>query len=263
MAGALPSDLQQAKVAARFEILKYIRGKKILILGAFIILVLALLTAAPYLLGQELPSEPRPFAEFYIMFATILIIVIVTLFGSDSLSTEFEHRTGLLMFPQPMKRGSLFVGKFLASFLMSLVMVLAYYAAVLLLSYLVTGSVYSELYTSLGLAALYVLAATGFGFMLSAFLSRGATAAILLFALLMLIFPIAETVLFMADIEPWFSIHYAGEAVFHSIAGPWQIFMGFGTVDYNPETYRSAAVMAAWTIATAGLALLRFKSKEI
>ncbi len=131
-------------------------------------------------------SEPRPFVELYMMSATILIII-VTLLRSDLLSSEFAHRAGLLIFPQPMKKASLFAGKFLASSSMSLAMILAHYLAVFALSYAVTGSVHSKAYTSFGLAPLYVLAATGFCLMLSPLLSPGATAAILSFASLMLV----------------------------------------------------------------------------
>ncbi len=67
----------------------------------------------------------------------------------------------------------------------------------------------------------------------------------------------------MADTEPWFSIHSAGEAVFHSTVGVWHVQMVFDVVQYHPGTNRSAIVMAVWALATTGLAFLRFKSREI
>ena len=259
----LPNDFDQAIVATRYEMLKYLRGKKLILVSALIILVLALLSLAPYLLGDSLPSDPNAFAAYYLLFLTSLIIIAITLFGSDSLSTEFEHRTGLLIFTRPVKRESLFAAKFLASFLVTLAVVLVFYLAVFLLSYFVTGTVDSALYTSLGLAVLYVLAVTGLGFMFSAFLSRGATAAILLFALMMLILPIVETVMMMGGIDPWFNIHYAGEAVYISVAGPMQVTTGMGVTDYNPEPAKSAVVLFVWALVTSSIALFRFKRRQL
>ena len=263
MATQLPNDFQQMQVAAKYELLKYLRGKKLIIYGALILLVLGLLTLAPSLLGGSLPSEADAFAAHYLIFLTSLAIIGITLFGSDSLATEFEHRTGLLMFTRPMKRESLFIAKFLASYAVTLVMVLAFYLVIMVLSQVVTGSIDSALFTSLGMAILYVLAVTALGFALSAFMSRGATAAILLFALMMLILPIFETVLMMADIDPWFSIHYAGEAVYHSVAGAMLVPTGMGVIEYNPETLRSALVLGAYTVVLSALALFKFKRREL
>ncbi len=259
----LPSDSAQAIVATRYEMLKYLRGKKLILVSGLILLVLTLLSLAPYLLGESLPSDPNAFAAYYLTFLTSLIIIAITLFGSDSLASEFEHRTGLLIFTRPVKRESLFAAKFLASFTVTLLVVLVFYIVVFLLSYLVTGTVDSDIFTSLGLAVLYVLAVTGLGFMLSAFLSRGATAAILLFALMMLILPIVETVMMMGGINPWFSIHYAGEAVYISISGSMQVPTGMGVVDYNPEPAKSALVLFAWAIITTSLALFQFKRRQL
>lgn len=263
MTDKLPNDFEQMLVATRYEFLKFRRGKKLLVVSALFILVLALLTVAPYLLDGSLPSDPKAFAEYYLIFLTSLIIIAVTLFGSDALSTEFEHRTGLLMFTRPVKRESLFAAKFIASFSMTLAVTLAFYFVVIVMSYVVTGSVVSTLFTSMGLAIIYVLAVTGLGFMLSAFLSRGATAAILIFASMMLVFPIIETVLLMANIVPWYNIHYAGEAVYHSVAGAMTVPTGVGFIEYDPKTGTSAAVLTIWAIVTTGLALIKFKRREL
>ncbi len=265
MAPQLPNDFSQALTAARYEILKYLRGRKLLVFLLLTGLILVLLTAAPYLLGVDLPDDPRSFMTLYLSFGSILVILAATLFSADSLATEYEHRTGFLVFTQPMKREALFAGKFMASFAVSAVMISIFYLAVYLLSLAITGEVLNDGYTSLGLALLYVLAATGFGFLLSAFMSRATTAAILVFATLLLVFPIIDSVLMFSSVDPWFSITQAGESLYYVVtgqAGEVVPMPGFGDVYYS-EVNTSAAVLAAWAALTSIIALLKFKTREL
>ncbi len=265
MVTQLPSDFSQAVTAARYEVLKYLRGRKLLVFLLLTGLILALLTAAPYLLGTDLPSDPRDFMVLYLSFGSVLVIIAATLFSADSLASEFDHRTGFLIFPQPMKREALFAGKFMASFAVSALMISIFYLVVYIISLAVTGEILSEAYTSLGIALLYVLAATGFGFMLSAFMGRSTTAAILVFATLLLVFPIIDSVLMFASIDPWFSITQAGETMFYVVtgqAGDVVPMPGFGDIFYA-EVNTSAAVLAAWAAVTSVIAMLKFKSREL
>jgi len=261
MVTTLPSDFNQAITVVKYEILKYLRGKKLLVFIGLMALILGLLTAMPYLLGDGLPSESKELMLFYISFSTILIILAVTLFAADSIASEYEYRTGLLLFPRPMKRESMFIGKFVASYLVSAAMILLFYISVFIISYAVTGEVISEGFTSLGMALLYILAATGFGFMLSAFMARGNTAAIMLFATLLLIFPIIDSVFMFAAIEPVFSLSYSGDAVYNAVAGlTTQDSMGF-TI-YYAQLSTAVPVLVAWTVLTAAIAVLKFKRRE-
>lgn len=266
MATTLPSDFNQALTVVRYEILKYLRGKKLLVFIGLIALILGLLTAMPYLLSDGLPDDALVLMTNYLSFATILIILAVTLFAADSLASEFEHRTGLLLLPRPIKREALFAGKFIASYLVSALMILLFYVATFVVSFAVTGSVASEGYNSLGMALLYILAATGFSFLLSAFMARGNTAAILLFATLLLIFPIIDSVLMLAEISPWFSLSHSGDAVYNALVGNTteQIQIGpdaFMTI-YYPEVRTSAMVLTAWAVLSTVIALVKFKKRE-
>ncbi|HIJ00364.1 MAG TPA: ABC transporter permease [Candidatus Methanomethylophilaceae archaeon] len=263
----LPNDLSQAITVAKYESYKYLRGRKILVFLGLIVLLLVLQTAVPYLLDTTLPQDPKGLAEYYMSLVGTFIIIAATLFAADSLASEYEHRTGFLIFPQPMKRGSLFAGKFLASFLVSMLMVLIYYVVFFIISLYITGTVYLDTFVSLGLAALFVLAATGFGFFVSAFMNRGSTASILVFAALFLIFPIVDSILMFANYDPFFTLSQAGNAVYNAIAGietyTMDAGMGMTITLYYPETNKSAVVLTVWAIVTTIIAAFRFKSREI
>ncbi len=254
----LPSDGSQMLIVARYEILKYLRGKKLLAFIGLMALIIGLLTFTPYLLGEGLPGDPRDLMMTYMGFISITIILAVTLFATDSIASEYEYRTGLLLFPRPMKREVLFGGKFLASYLVSAVMITIFYLSVYIISLVVTGSVVSEGFTSLGMALLYVLAATGLGFLLSSFLSRGSTAAILLFALLLMLFPIIDLALMASGTEPVFSLTYSGDAAYHAVSGT-ETYMVFGFI---PQLSTSAMVLLMWAVLTTAIAALKFKRRE-
>ncbi len=258
MATTLPSDINQAMTVVRYEMLKYLRGKKILVFIGLIALILGLLTLMPYLLGDSLSGDPRILMMTYMGFISIIMILVVTLFAADSLASEFEYRTGLLLFPRPIKREIMFAGKFMASYLVSAIMIGIFYISVYIISYVVTGEVVSEGYTSLGMALIYVLAATGFGFVLSAFMGRGSTASILLFATLLIIFPIIDVALMAADIEPFFSLTYSGDGAYYAVAGTESYTM----FDFIPDLGTSAIVLFVWAILTTTIAVLKFKRRE-
>ncbi len=263
MTTTLPSDLNQAMTVVKYEILKYLRGKKLLVFLGLITLIMVLFTAMPYLLGERagLPTDAAELMIWYMAFIMILIILAVTLFAADSLASEFEHRTGLLLLPRPIKREVMFAGKFIASYLVSAIMILIFYVSVFVISFAVTGEVTSKGYTSLGMAMLYILAATGLGFLFSAFMARGNTAAILLFACLLMIFPIIDVVFMFADIEPVFSLTYNGDSVYYALTDA-ETNSDFGFTTYVPKLSSAAPVLAGWAILTTAIAAFKFKRRE-
>jgi ABC-type transport system involved in multi-copper enzyme maturation permease subunit len=55
---APPSDINQVGVVVKYEVLKYLRSKRLLGLIVIEVLVLLLLTALPPLLGTNMPQTP-------------------------------------------------------------------------------------------------------------------------------------------------------------------------------------------------------------
>jgi ABC-type transport system involved in multi-copper enzyme maturation permease subunit len=86
------SDMSQLVTIMRYEMLKFVRGKKLYIVLAIIGIIAAAFVLVPPALG-----EPYPDAEgtigFFATFVTILIILIVPLFGADSVVYDFEKGT--------------------------------------------------------------------------------------------------------------------------------------------------------------------------
>lgn len=262
----LPSDFTQMLTIMRYEMYKFLRGKKIYVMLGLMALIIILLTAVPPLLGYDLPSNDKSFIIQYLSFVNTLIVIAVTIFSSGALVSEFEERTGFLMFPRPVKRRTIFAGKYLASFLVCSTSIALYYLVSAILSLIFTGSVYFDILYSFGLALLFIISASGLAFLLSAVMQKGSTAAILTFATLFLIMPMLEGVMSFVNTDPFFMLNYAGGAVSNIINGftteVVSVGPGMTFTVYYPQAVISALVMIVWAVVTSALSVSFFNRRE-
>lgn len=256
----IKGDIYQTGIIARYEVIKNLRSKKLYLFLGLIIVFLALMTFAPYI-GDGLPEDPKTLMLQYSQWVWILVSIGVPLFAASALSSEFEERTALLMFTRPVRKTSIFMGKFLAAFLISTVGIVFYYVVAFIVSFAVTGSVVTEAYASLGLSVLFILGATGFSLMLSAFFKRSTSAIIVAILSFILILQMIYGVLMIAGIDPWFELTYAASSIVQVIAQePNSSIEGFNIL--YPEIGISAVVMVVWCAVTSLIALLLFKRRE-
>lgn len=267
MSNNLPSDFAQMLTVTRYEMYKFLRGKKIYVMLGLMALLIILTTAIPPLMGFDLPSDSKDFISGYVSWVSTLIIIAVTLFSAGALVSEFEERTGFLVFPRPVKRSTLFAGKYLASFLVCAALMVLYYLVSCILSLVFTGSVYFETIYSLGLAMLFIIGTSGFAFFLSAVMQKGSTAAILVFATLFLIMSMLEGIMMVVNSDPFFILSHAGISISNVIdqATTTVIPIGEGMTmtSYYPKTDVAAAVMVVWGVVCSALALVFFYRREL
>ncbi|MGE4275366.1 MAG: ABC transporter permease [Candidatus Methanomethylophilaceae archaeon] len=267
MTNTLPSDFAQMLTVTRYEMYKFLRGKKIYVMVGLMALLIILTTAIPPLMGVDLPSDSKAFMSNYVSWVSTLIIIAVTLFSAGALVSEFEERTGFLLFPRPVKRSTLFAGKYMASFLVCAALTALYYLVSSLLSLYFTGSVYFETLYSLGLAMLFIIGTSGFAFLLSSVMQKGSTAAILVFATLFLIMPMLEGIMMFVNSDPFFLLSHAGISIGNVIDGltttTIPIGEGMSVTTYYPRTDVAAAVMSVWGVVCSALALMFFYRREL
>lgn len=265
-------DMYQTAVVAKYELYKYIRNKKFYVFVGLLALLLIIQTVLPYLLGDGLSKDPQELMGGYVSWVMILVIIGVTLFSSGAIVSEFEDRTALLMFTRPIKKESIFLGKFIASFLFTATLMLVYLLVAIVISFAVAGGIPDGTFTAIGLSLLFILGASGVAFMLSSFLKRGSTAAIMTFALLMLILPMIYGILMAFGIEPIYDLIYASTAIDASISGAvTQTIMidgqpilinGREMKNFVPTASMAAVIMTVWCLVTGFLSYLKFKTRE-
>jgi ABC-2 type transport system permease protein len=266
-----PSDAVQIVTVVKYDFLKYLRSRRLVGMLAVVALVLLLITALPPLLGNSYADDANEFVGTYASFATILVIIGATLFAGDAIVSEFQNRTGYLLFPKPVKRWVLLAGKFIASAGAMFVVLLLYYGVALLLDVAITGSFSWLGVGSLLLAMLYATAALSVAFLISSVMKGITGAQILTFALFLFIFSIVTQVFTLGDVEPWFMVTYSGGTISYITQDPYpttEASTGDGPMaamssSYVPDIGVAIAVMVAYTLASLVLAHYFFSRREM
>ena len=211
------STSRQIIVVARYELLKHLRRKRLLAVLVIAALTGSLLIVVPYALNVPLAEEAKTWASTFFSFASTLIVIVGAFFAGDAIASEFEHRTAYVLFPNPVKRASLVLGKFAAAFTSALLPIGFYYAlgAVALLS--IYGVVLWEIGVSFLYALLCLLCVLGMTFLFSSLLKSSMAATLLSFFMFIFILSIVSSVITLAGIEPWFMPNYAAGSITQAI----------------------------------------------
>jgi len=249
-------DFRQTYVVAKNEIRKFLRGKKLYIYILLTAAIFALMTFLPYALGISLRDfSGEEIVYEYLYFVSLLVLLAATLFASSAIVSEFEERTALVLFTRPIKKTSIFLGKWLGCLILETAVIVLYYLGVAAVSLIMGGSLPSVLLTSLGMAFLYILATTGIALLFSSIMKKGSTSAILTFFFLMLILSLISTVIaFSADVDPWFMLDQASNAILPASA--------LENLGVAVDAVKAAGAMIAWCIVTTVLAWIAFIKRE-
>jgi len=268
-----PSDMDQIYLVGRYELLKHLRSRRLLGMLVIEVVVFILILAIPPLLGRDYRTDPAAFAQDYYSWVSILVVIGATLFSGDALVSEFQNRTGYLIFPNPVKRITFFFGKYWATLAILLLTLVIFYGLTSLAGLAITGGVSELALGSLGLAILYAISASALGYFLSSLLKGSTGALVLTFVVLILILPIVNGVLTVAKVKPSFSLPFAASAIEYIMETPYPqdfervIDVGGGQIwevaIYFPEVETAVLVMVAWAIICVAMAIWLFNRREM
>ncbi len=242
-------DIRQSRIMMKYELRKHLEGKKILLFGLLMAAVLAMITVLPYVFGDGLPKDSTNLGQLYMGFVALIALISATLFTSSAIASEFEERTALILFTKPVRKWSIYLGKYVASFLLGMAFMVIYFVVVTIVSIAVTGSIPPNFAAALGLTILYVLATNSIAIMISSFAKKSSIAAILTFITLLLLISIVTSVLQVNHIDPWFMLDDASNQIYYCIEG-------------QPGTGTAAGVMVVWSAITALFGYFLFKRRE-
>ena len=247
-------DFKNTYLTIKFELLKHIKRKRILITLIIAILIPLIFFAVPPLLGLDYADTANGFASSNLGFINMLIIISGAIFAGDCISGEFDKKTGLLLFPTPQKKTSIFVGKYIASIIATWLIVSIYYlvtASEIAAIYGVSGFTV-ELGQSFLLALLYASSVVSIIFFFSSIMKKPITSTLIGFFLLMMILPIITTVFTVAEVDPWFIVtHNEGliADVFGTVnEGGFGPGHEFNLTTFEPDLWSGISVMSAYTI---------------
>ena len=181
-----------------------------------------------------------------------MIIISASLFAGDAISSEFESKTGLLLFPSPQRRTSIFLGKFIAALTLTSLVISIYYLVTALEIIQIYGAsgITTEFTKSYLIAIIYAASVASILYFLSSVFKRSVISTITGFFSMMMIFPIISMVLRLADVEPWFIVTYSSDLMTNVLAttsGGFGPGAGSGT-SFTPDFYLGITVMVAYTL---------------
>jgi ABC-2 type transport system permease protein len=246
-------DLRQSYVVARNEIVKFLRGRRLLVYSIITILFFALITVAVFLQRDWIENNGVDVSSLYTSFLYLLLIIAATLFASVTIVSEFEERTALILFTRPIKKTPIFLGKLIGCIILEVVVIIVYYLLVAVVSFAFNGQMSDYLPTSLVIACLYMLSATGIGMLFSSILKRSSTATIVTLLVLFLILPLLVGLFSMCGNvdDIWFLLSVAANAIVVPDIG--------GSVEH---VARDAGVMIVWFIIPTIAAWFAFIKRE-
>jgi ABC-type transport system involved in multi-copper enzyme maturation permease subunit len=212
------SDLEQWRLVTLQQLGHYFRTHRFYGLLGFIVLISALTLASQIDAGVSVVQVEQLYrsSEYLSNFLDntgLWVVLAAAFFGGDALSVDFSTGAGYYTLVLPIRRPVLLAGRYAAATLVTLAVVVVYYAFGLVgASYFfgVASIPWGPLGASFGAAAFFALAALSVAFCVSAFFRSPAAGVLVTILVLYVGFTTLQQVVELAGIEPWFSLTYAG-----------------------------------------------------
>lgn len=272
----VPGNLNQVMITTRYTLLEYIRSRRFAILLVLMLIISAILT---FVFAYRRPATALVdslsfYSTWWGMSATFVVVLSGIFFGGDAISSEFQNRTGYFVIPNPVRRSSVYVGKFLAALIASS-MILAVFTLITLINgqYYFWLNVPGAFWESVVFDWIYLLAVLGFTFFVSSLFKSGAYSILVCAVFLLFGFSLIEGLVSdLAGIEPWFVLSYGAEIVGNVLDATYPQHVVTSTIGAGKRTFtlttfnvgitEGLIILAAYFIVSGVLGLLFFERKE-
>jgi ABC-2 type transport system permease protein len=263
----VPSNLSQTLTVAKYELRNYWKSRRFLLLGLVVLLIGAVGTLGVFFLDvASIFSSAAPFLNLWLDTSIWLVIVLpAALLGGDAVSSEFQNKTAYSMVGNPVLRSSIYVGKWIAAFAVSLVLLGLFELVTLGNGLFYYGSIPAEFWLSFLFSALYLATALSIAFLFSSFFKKSAFPVILTGALMLIGLNVIGGVVSAADIEPWFVLSYAEKVItkIFTVPYPEHITTIGNVVTYTATIPQSIAIMAVYAAVSLAVGYFAFKNTDI
>jgi ABC-2 type transport system permease protein len=279
----VPASLSQAVKLTRYQLREYLRSRRFFALVGIVAVIGAILTAVVAHFRGSLGSLVTNNLAFYGSFwgggADLVIVLSAVFFGGDAIAGEFQNKTGYFLMGLPVRRATVYIGKYIAALLAS-VAVLLLYLAILLANgayYLGLHALPWQLGLSLVIALVYLGAVLGATFLFSSLFKTSAYGFVLTAILFLFGFSlIGDLITGLVKIEPWMVISYAESTIggvfsnsvnwgLQSTVTQTTIGMGRGAVisrSYSAGVAEGIVIMLGYLVLTAAAGLWIFEHEE-
>ena len=270
----VPSSLAQVGVTMKYTFLDYFRSRRFFILLSITLLISALLT---FVVGYYRPesflvSDLSFYSSWWGNSVTFVIVLSGVFFGGDAISGEFQNKTGYFVLPNPIRRSSVYVGKWLSAFIASTI-ILGVFTAITVGNgmYYFGLNVPYQFGESVFFAWFYLAAVLGVTFFFSSLFKNSSMSILVTIILFLFVFTLLQTLVAgLIQIEPWFILTYGAQIIGNVLMVPYpphSIVISMGPLGetltiYNVTIPEGLTIIGLYFIITAFLGLVLFERKE-
>ena len=273
----VPSSMAQVRISMKYTLLEYFRSRRFLIMLIITLLIAALLTIIVAWRRPEgfLVSNLGFYSSWWGTAVTLVIILAGIFFGGDAISGEFQNKTGYFGIPNPVRRSSIYIGKWLSAFLAATAIMLIFTGITIAngLYYFGSSGLPYQFVESLLFAWFYLAAVLGLTFFFSSLFKSSSMSILVTVILLLFGFTLISTLVSdLVGIEPWFILTYGSGIIGNILNSPYPLAKVTTTSTFGPRTITTTtfaasvpqglAIIGIYFIVTAVLGLLLFERKE-
>jgi ABC-2 type transport system permease protein len=215
-------------------------------------------------------NTSESFASGFVGFANLLIVICATFFGADAIVSEYQARTGYLIFPNPIRRASLYLGKFAASMTASILVIAIFYAVTGILSFVSVSGLDKDFLLSFAFALEYLLAVMAIAYLISTLMKGTTGATVLTFFLFIMILPIIDSIGSISGFKASWSVTFSAGTISSILTSPYPTdsfreMPGSGLTfhSYYPDPAIAALVMLAYALVAVVISMVLFRRKEM
>jgi ABC-2 type transport system permease protein len=277
---SVPNSITQVGITMKYTFRDYLRSRRFAILLVIMLIISSVLTGviAYYKPASFVNSNVLAFySGWWGMSVTFITVLSGIFFGGDAISGEFQNKTGYFTLPNPIRRSSVYIGKWLSALIASSIVLLIFTTITVANEALYYPlSIPWQFAESILFAWFYLVAVLGFTFFFSS-LFKSTSYSILVTAILFLFaFTLIQTLVSaLAQIEPWFILTYGSEIIGNVLAPAYPAHIttsagAFGGgrpgapifTTFNATIPEGLAIIAIYFLVTAALGLILFERKE-
>ena len=266
--GLVPATWTQALLMSRYQFRDYLRSRRFVLMMGIVAAISAILIVlvVHYRPAGIIGNRIAFYGTLWPGGVTVLIVFAGVIFGGDAIAGEFQNKTGYFLMGLPIKRWSVYAGKYLAAFAASLVTI-GVYLLVLIgfgATYFGAGALSIDLAESLALAVLYLSALLGTVFLFSSLFKTSMYGVLIVAVMFLFGFTLINTLLEdLVGIEPWFIVTYANAVIGYPFSGvPHHTVRFAGVTSYSPTYLEGIVIMIGYFLWTTLVGLLLFEREE-
>ncbi len=268
----IPNNFSQIIAVTKFELIKYLRGKKIHSIFGIVVAIPLLLILVPELLGAEDPETEVAYLTGLVSVIFFLIVIITSFFGSGTLVSEFHDRTAYVLFPNPINRTSIWTGKFIAAELVSFATIGIFYTVISVITFYKYENLPNEIFISLIFSFIVATSIMSIAFFASSIFRSPLSAVVVVILLLIVLLPLVDQLqINLADTKPWYTPSFSSGIIRHVLTVPYPIDVNpdelprgpFDTERYVPYLDQSILVHGVFIFVCSISSLVIFKAKEV